>query len=138
MEAIKDGVDFSNPTGRTNDHVRAKPTITNRMPHLETGALATFYRPAACLRGFTKASDHATQHKMSSKKATTLSICSIIWRERDIRPEAALREVTLWGIDPAQPPSSFQELAPTVNFSAAKWRNRSARWIFGPRRGVVE
>jgi len=78
MEVIKDSADFSKRAGRTYAHVSAKPTAIRRMPHLEAGALATFFRPAACLRGFTKAKFHATQQRTSSTKATVLSMRSIV------------------------------------------------------------
>ena len=54
MEAIKDGVDFSNPTGRTNDHVRAKPTITNRMPQFRDGCSGHFLPTGSLLARFHK------------------------------------------------------------------------------------
>ena len=70
MEAIKDGQDFSKPTGRTYAKTSEKPSICRTMPHLDAGALTTFFCPAARLRAPTKANDHATQQRTSSTRAT--------------------------------------------------------------------
>jgi hypothetical protein len=48
------------------------------MPHLDAGALATFFFPALCDRGFTKAREQAIQQTTSSTSAAIRSIRRII------------------------------------------------------------
>jgi hypothetical protein len=40
------------------------------MPQRDAGAVTTLFFPAAFSRAFTKAKDHATQHRRSSARAT--------------------------------------------------------------------
>src|SRR5208282_2171853 len=85
--------DFSKPTGRTKAHTSAKPTITRKIPHLEAGALTTFFCPAACLRAFTKANEKATQQRKSSTRATIWSTHPIVFRRRHVPEVTRLLEL---------------------------------------------